>query len=136
MLCFLFIIKEYLVFFFFFSSRRRHTRWTGDWSSDVCSSDLGKWELEALEVEESAGLAATNGHQIAENPAARTLFSARVRFGSIDAVGANGRVLRPISIAGWRAVGAADHARPAGDGRSLRFRTSGAAGVLRPTQPS
>src|SRR6267154_4857605 len=28
--------------FFFFSSRRRHTRWTGDWSSDVCSSDLEK----------------------------------------------------------------------------------------------
>src|SRR5438876_3524493 len=27
-------------FDFFFSSRRRHTRWTGDWSSDVCSSDL------------------------------------------------------------------------------------------------
>src|SRR5438876_6004834 len=26
---------------FFFSSRRRHTRWTDDWSSDVCSSDLG-----------------------------------------------------------------------------------------------
>src|SRR6266581_5115238 len=25
---------------FFFSSRRLHTRWTGDWSSDVCSSDL------------------------------------------------------------------------------------------------
>src|SRR6266487_5781304 len=24
----------------FFSSRRRHTIWTGDWSSDVCSSDL------------------------------------------------------------------------------------------------
>src|SRR6266487_5783075 len=30
---------RYIVFFFF-SSRRRHTRWTGDWSSDVCSSDL------------------------------------------------------------------------------------------------
>src|SRR5437762_13612082 len=28
----------YLVFFF--SSRRRHTRYIGDWSSDVCSSDL------------------------------------------------------------------------------------------------
>src|SRR5207248_5802348 len=27
-------------FFFFFSSRRRHTRSYGDWSSDVCSSDL------------------------------------------------------------------------------------------------
>src|SRR2546426_6739989 len=26
--------------FFFFSSRRRHTRLQGDWSSDVCSSNL------------------------------------------------------------------------------------------------
>src|SRR6266511_4546516 len=26
--------------FFFFSSRRRHTRFSRDWSSDVCSSDL------------------------------------------------------------------------------------------------
>src|SRR5437867_10611475 len=29
-----------IFFFFFFSSRRRHTRSYGDWSSDVCSSDL------------------------------------------------------------------------------------------------
>src|SRR6266446_6065838 len=29
-----------IIFFFFFSSRRRHTRLQGDWSSDVCSSDL------------------------------------------------------------------------------------------------
>src|SRR3989454_5165920 len=29
-----------LYLFFFFSSRRRHTRLQGDWSSDVCSSDL------------------------------------------------------------------------------------------------
>src|SRR5690606_40637752 len=27
-------------FCFFFSSRRRHTRFSRDWSSDVCSSDL------------------------------------------------------------------------------------------------
>src|SRR5690348_17628389 len=33
-------ISLILRLFFFFSSRRRHTRWTGDWSSDVCSSDL------------------------------------------------------------------------------------------------
>src|SRR6266536_5926804 len=32
------------VVFFFFSSRRRHTRSTRDWSSDVCSSDLGDLE--------------------------------------------------------------------------------------------
>src|SRR5256885_6900484 len=30
---------------FFFSSRRRHTRLQGDWSSDVCSSDLGRQGL-------------------------------------------------------------------------------------------
>src|SRR5437762_11264406 len=30
-----------VLFCFFFSSRRRHTRYIGDWSSDVCSSDLG-----------------------------------------------------------------------------------------------
>src|SRR5690606_40390115 len=30
----------------FFSSRRRHTRFSRDWSSDVCSSDLA--ELETL----------------------------------------------------------------------------------------
>src|ERR1039457_1011781 len=29
-----------MCFVFFFSSRRRHTRLQGDWSSDVCSSDL------------------------------------------------------------------------------------------------
>src|SRR5207302_4766369 len=28
------------LFCFFFSSRRRHTRFSRDWSSDVCSSDL------------------------------------------------------------------------------------------------
>src|SRR5690606_41139433 len=29
-----------LLFLFFFSSRRRHTIFSRDWSSDVCSSDL------------------------------------------------------------------------------------------------
>src|SRR6266700_4295425 len=28
------------IFVFFFSSRRLHTRFSRDWSSDVCSSDL------------------------------------------------------------------------------------------------
>src|SRR5207245_8336867 len=30
---------------FFFSSRRRHTRCYRDWSSDVCSSDLGSIDV-------------------------------------------------------------------------------------------
>src|SRR3989454_2470348 len=54
--------------FFFFSSRRRHTRLQGDWSSDVCSSDLGKIIADAMEkvgkdgvitVEEAKGLETT-----------------------------------------------------------------------------
>src|SRR5256885_10979812 len=36
-------------YFFFFSSRRRHTRLQGDWSSDVCSSDLT--DVKPLEVQ-------------------------------------------------------------------------------------
>src|SRR5205807_3835216 len=36
------ITRRYQIYsyLFFFSSRRRHTRLQGDWSSDVCSSDL------------------------------------------------------------------------------------------------
>src|SRR2546430_10559085 len=37
-------------FLFFFSSRRRHTRFDCDWSSDVCSSDLERRELAAVEA--------------------------------------------------------------------------------------
>src|SRR5690606_40885124 len=37
--------------FFFFSSRRRHTRFSRDWSSDVCSSDLKKKEVFLNEFE-------------------------------------------------------------------------------------
>src|SRR5206468_5664040 len=39
---FLFLYSIFFFFFFFFSSRRRHTRSDRDWSSDVCSSDLGR----------------------------------------------------------------------------------------------
>ena len=34
------VVVVVVVVVFFFSSRRRHTRLQGDWSSDVCSSDL------------------------------------------------------------------------------------------------
>src|SRR6266850_489176 len=47
-----------IVLFFFFSSRRRHTRLQGDWSSDVCSSDLSdpKWQFVVLNVGEDQGV--------------------------------------------------------------------------------
>src|SRR5690606_40490437 len=34
------ISSTYMMYRFFFSSRSRHTRFSRDWSSDVCSSDL------------------------------------------------------------------------------------------------
>src|SRR6266487_5589023 len=50
---------------FFFSSRRRHTRWTGDRSSDVCSSDLGPVVVTsaALERLDATELAAVLAHE-------------------------------------------------------------------------
>src|SRR5690606_40140563 len=41
-------LRRVVYCFFFFSSRRRHTRFSRDWSSDVCSSDLVKERLDAL----------------------------------------------------------------------------------------
>src|SRR6266850_7073844 len=41
--------------FFFFSSRRRHTRLQGDWSSDVCSSDLTRRAFGLVEEESTVG---------------------------------------------------------------------------------
>src|SRR2546426_6366902 len=44
--------------FFFFSSRRRHTRLQGDWSSDVCSSDLAN-RVERIVLDEEVRQAET-----------------------------------------------------------------------------
>src|SRR5690606_21756268 len=42
LIIFFFYNIAFVYFIFFFSSRRRHTRFSRDWSSDVCSSDLKK----------------------------------------------------------------------------------------------
>src|SRR5207248_8566520 len=41
------LLLFFCFFFFFFSSRRRHTISYGDWSSDVCSSDLAQGAFRA-----------------------------------------------------------------------------------------
>src|SRR5690606_40334772 len=55
------LISKY-IFFFFFSSRRRHTRFSRDWSSDVCSSDL----MEGAQVPGAGGRGARNRAAVAE----------------------------------------------------------------------
>src|SRR5256885_8847662 len=65
---------------FFFSSRRRHTRLQGDWSSDVCSSDLchlahcscgGRWPstnlLESVSVSVCLGFGPGAGFTAAQH---------------------------------------------------------------------
>src|SRR2546421_9539085 len=64
--------------FFFFSSRRRHTRSDRDWSSDVCSSDLGEGRPpeRTRRVERAAGA-----------------FGARAAHGGRDSSGLRDRLL-------------------------------------------
>src|SRR5690348_18269768 len=63
MLITVFIESRYATsYVFFFSSRRRHTRWTGDWSSDVCSSDLAAKHANATHV--SVAISSQHGRVI------------------------------------------------------------------------
>src|SRR5256885_10688478 len=73
--------------FLFFSSRRRHTRLQGDWSSDVCSSDLFSTAatIEALDPNSgqllwSALLTGTYGYSSAVTAANGVVFSAGYAF--------------------------------------------------------
>src|SRR5262245_65520820 len=50
-------------FCFFFSSRRRHTRCLSDWSSDVCSSDLGGAQRRQQPEQQHRGEAAAEQEQ-------------------------------------------------------------------------
>src|SRR5256885_9750408 len=62
---------------FFFSSRRRHTRLQGDWSSDVCSSDLPLSFSRILRVENTQPFKRGNREEVAvsgNDSLNRTLF--------------------------------------------------------------
>src|SRR5690606_40222823 len=48
-------------YLFFFSSRRRHTRFSRDWSSDVCSSDLAALGLQGVTAIDADPGASTTG---------------------------------------------------------------------------
>ena len=98
----------------------------------------GRWELEALELNEPTGLAITNGHQNGENPAAATQSSTRVTLGPLLELQASGRSLLRVPLGAWRGVGAAATAAPAGGSTVaiVNFAASGTPGVVRPAQPT
>src|SRR2546426_1695897 len=68
--------------FFFFSSRRRHTRLQGDWSSDVCSSDLARLTVNSSRPDAarttqkmSASSGAVSSTMFASSSVTRTSYS-------------------------------------------------------------
>src|SRR5256885_7328611 len=89
-----------MCFFFFFSSRRRHTRLQGDWSSDVCSSDLQlACALGDQAVDEFGGIA--RGAKAPDQHGGAVL-DARQRLG--DGVG---DFVDHLLVSGMQAAGAA-----------------------------
>src|SRR5690606_31090377 len=67
---------------FFFSSRRRHTRFSRDWSSDVCSSDL----LDALVAEGvPVGVVGVHFHDTYGQALSNTLTALRHGVTTVDA---------------------------------------------------
>jgi hypothetical protein len=97
----------------------------------------GRWELEALELDEPTGVAITNGHQNGENPAAATQSATRVALGPLLALPARGPSLLRVPLGAWRGVGAAaTTAARSGATATVDFAMSGTPGVLRPVQPT
>jgi len=114
LLCFLLFTS------FFFSSRRRHTRYIGDWSSDVCSSDLYIFtdangdetivcNTLVAEGQEKLWHALFNNNDLssmsfifgafAEVPLLATTFSAQ--FTSEPTIGVNGYARATEAATGW-----------------------------------
>ena len=117
-------------------------------TADASAADLrvpvppGRWELEALELDEPTGLAITNGHQNGENPGAATQSSARVALGPLSVLRAHGPSL-PVPLGAWRGVGAAATTESATTGPPtsgavaiVGFSATGTPGVFRPAQPA
>src|SRR5437763_12421276 len=104
---------------FFFSSRRRHTRYIGDWSSDVCSSDLGgtprPWYRSNSRIATSV------------DGAFARIVPRTVAAGKRSST----RIERSRTIDGWR--GSATTRRPAGapaaDRKSVVWERGGGAGA-------
>src|SRR2546430_6999467 len=88
---------------FFFSSRRRHTRFDCDWSSDVCSSDLG--HAPRLGAPPGLGLLVLVGPGLAELPTVERGLGTAVGGDEVLPELALGLALREIGRASRRERG-------------------------------
>src|SRR5438876_7206070 len=134
-----------IVIFFFFSSRRRHTRWTGDWSSDVALPICAAGALggrrggdhpdgaEALLRLEQALGGGQDLHRVGGLGvlAVRAGVVEEILDGPVDALGLG---LDPVehvaAVGGWEGGGGADNAWTE-PGFAWRSPTRGGLGTLR-----
>src|SRR5258706_9878780 len=81
----------FMFIFFFFSSRRRHTRLVSDWSSDVCSSDLGSSQTASADANATGGGLVGYGaaHSTANADGHVNAYVAGDVIGASNAAGAN-----------------------------------------------
>src|SRR5256885_11918627 len=73
-------VDTHLLVFFFFSSRRRHTRLQGDWSSDVCSSDLRG----AIGADQACAVQRKDHGQLLQRHVVDQLVVAALQEGGVD----------------------------------------------------
>src|SRR5256885_2301808 len=92
---------------FFFSSRRRHTRLQGDWSSDVCSSDLAAWLARGVD-------SATQGQVLLQQPRG-TLWNGSASLVFTGGAGSRDRTALPTRLE-WTL-------RPRLDGARIQLRS-------------
>src|SRR5690606_35531044 len=78
---------------FFFSSRRRHTRFSRDWSSDVCSSDLEQEQAAGEEVDDGGDPLAHVQAVGAEHAEEGQQYPGQVE---VDPPGAEARIRLPV----------------------------------------
>src|SRR2546430_8479115 len=92
-------VHAQMLLFFFFSSRRRHTRFDCDWSSDVCSSDLGPYTFSIAAGALPTGLI-LNGSTGAITGTPSNPGTANFTVGAVDSVGNTGSQPYVVKIAG------------------------------------
>src|SRR5207253_5236722 len=108
------IFRDILIFFF--SSRRRHTRWPRDWSSDVCSSDLGGDLSGAIMAGAKIGVMTAGSVGTASTTIAPTFVVVNA-----DQVGRDGSIDLIDCLGNWGVTGAGGPPISTGSGGNIRY---------------
>src|SRR3712207_2742921 len=127
---------------FFFSSRRRHTRYWRDWSSDVCSSDLGYFVMlnapalaafqvliyvGAVTVVILFGIMFTQRQQVRRF---RTIMNRQIWPGLFAAIGVGAFLAYVLSVQNWGSTAPGNGLREVADLGEVLLGLNGAPPIL------